>query len=243
MQESDSRPGHFVDRSKAQKDLDHACLRTLRVVTWGLVLRSTTDTSEDTPIVVKARLFQRYLTQLTKVIDRPAMIDVSSASGANAYNQELPARRRTTTAESKANIAAVELPSNLAIKILSNLLSANMDVGLQLCLSLGYHEDPVLRCAFIELTASVLRNGSPFGVLGNQTSQSRHETPYLDALVWEGPNYETDNLAFAVAICEVCPPAQVDEMLGLLFRSLETNGLLLSLIKIMVEKEVAQTSE
>jgi neurofibromin 1 len=171
------------------------------------------------------------------------MIDVSSAFGANAYNQELPARRRTTTAESKANIAAVELPSNLAIKILSNLLSANMDVGLQLCLSLGYHEDPVLRCAFIELTASVLRNGSPFGVLGNQTSQSRHETPYLDALVWEGPDYETDNLAFAVAICEVCPPAQVDEMLGLLFRSLETNGLLLSLIKIMVEKEVAQTSE
>lgn len=52
-----------------------------------------------------------------------------------------------------------------------------------------------------------------------------------------------DNLAFAVTICEVAPPADVDEMLALLFRSLEAKGTLLSLIKVMIEKEVAQTSE
>jgi neurofibromin 1 len=111
-----------------------------------------------------------------------------------------------------------------------------MDVGLQLCLPLGYHGDPALRSAFVHLTAGVLRNGSPFGGVGSETVQSRHPTPYVDALV-------NDNMAFAVAICEVGPPSQVDEMLKVLFANFEARGTLLGLMKVMIEKEVAQTSE
>ena len=64
-------------QSRSQRDLDYACLCALVVVTEGLLLKSTTDTSDDTPMVVRARLFQRYLFQLTRVIERSALSDVS----------------------------------------------------------------------------------------------------------------------------------------------------------------------
>jgi neurofibromin 1 len=111
-----------------------------------------------------------------------------------------------------------------------------MDVGLKHCLTLGYHENPLLRNAFLQLTSSILRTATPFGGLESQVTQSSDPRPFLDALV-------SDNLAFAVAICEVCPLPEVDEMLALLFRSAEAKGNLLSLVKVMLEKEVAQTSE
>lgn len=111
-----------------------------------------------------------------------------------------------------------------------------MDVGLKHCLTLGYHEDPLLRSAFLQLTSSILRTATPFGGLDIQSTQSNQPKPFLDALV-------SDNLAFAVAICEVCPVPEVDEMLGLLFRSMEAKGILMGLVKVMLEKEVAQTSE
>lgn len=120
--------------------------------------------------------------------------------------------------------------------ILSNLLAANIDVGLKHCLALGYHEDPLFRSAFIQVMSRLLRTGARFGGLNGTKHQANRSVPYLNLLA-------NDNLAFAVAICEVCPGPEVDEMLALLFRSLEAKGTLLGLVKVMIEKEVAQTSK
>jgi neurofibromin 1 len=78
-QDLDSYPIAHGERGRTQKDLDHACLRTLVVVTNGLVLRSTTETAETTPIVVRARLFQKYLALLIRALERATVIDVSYA--------------------------------------------------------------------------------------------------------------------------------------------------------------------
>lgn len=67
------------DQSRPQRDLDYVCLCALVVVTEGLLLKSTTDASDNTPMVVRARLFQRYLFQLTRVIERSALSDVSQS--------------------------------------------------------------------------------------------------------------------------------------------------------------------
>lgn len=234
----DAYPTSHVERGRTQKDLDHACLRTLVVITNGLVLRSTTETAEATPIVVRARLFQKYLALLIRALERAMVIDVSWSllSRHQLTSQDTSVRKRTTTADSQMGTLATETPSSLAIAALSNLLSANMDVGLKHCLTLGYHEDPLLRSAFLQLTSSILRTATPFGGLDNQSAQSKQPKPFLDALT-------SDNLAFAVAICEVCPLPEVDEMLALLFRSMEAKGTLMNLIKVMIEKEVAQTRE
>jgi hypothetical protein len=69
-QDVDTYPAIHGERGRTQKDLDHACLRTLVVITNGLVLRSTTETAEATPIVVRARLFQKYLALLIRALER-----------------------------------------------------------------------------------------------------------------------------------------------------------------------------
>jgi neurofibromin 1 len=123
----------------------------------------------------------------------------------------------------------------LAISALSNLLSANIDVGLKHCLSLGYHDDPALRTAFMQLLANILQHGARFGGL-NAKRMSTASKAYLDCL--------TDgNLAFAVAVVEACPPQEVDEITLLLFRTFEARGTVLPLVKVLVEREVTQTSE
>ena len=75
-QDVDAYPVNHGERGRTQKDLDHACLRTLVVVTNGLVLRSTTETAEATPIVVRARLFKKYLALLIRALERGSVTDV-----------------------------------------------------------------------------------------------------------------------------------------------------------------------
>jgi len=120
------------------------------------------------------------------------------------------------------------------VLILSNLLSANIDVGLKRCLALGYQENPTLRTAFMQILTNVLQQNARFGGLTakNVTSVSK---AYLELLT-------SPNLAFALAICDVCPPTEVDEMSLLLFRVFEARCTLLGLLKVLVEREVMQTS-
>ena len=118
---------------------------------------------------------------------------------------------------------------------LFNLLNANVDVGLKHCLALGYHQDPMLRRAFLQLLISLLQHGALFiGVTPKRITPAAK--PYLDCLV-------SPNLAFALAVCESCPANEVDEISQLLFRVFEERGLLLSLLKVLVEREVSLTSE
>jgi neurofibromin 1 len=81
-QDVDAYSSSHITRSKTQKDLDHACLRTLAVATKGLVLRSTTEPSEETPTGVRARLFQKYFTMLIRALERAATPDVCVSSPA-----------------------------------------------------------------------------------------------------------------------------------------------------------------
>jgi neurofibromin 1 len=50
-------------------------------------------------------------------------------------------------------------------------------------------------------------------------------------------------MALAVALVEACPPGEIDEVSLLLFRAFEAKGSLLQLAKVLVEREVTQTSE
>ncbi len=124
--------------------------------------------------------------------------------------------------------------ASLAVLALSNLLSANMDVGLKDCLALGYHQDPALRTAFTHISANILRQGNHFGGLGGSRTSSTPKV-YLEVLT-------SPNLALALAVCESCPPNEVDEMSSLLFRTFEASSSLLKLLEVLIEREVSQTS-
>lgn len=86
----------------------------------------------------------------------------------------------------------------------------------------------------MQLLTQVLQRGAP---LGSLLTKRVNVTPkrYLELL--SGPD-----LAIALAVCETCPPSEVDEISLLLFRVFEAKGTLLGLLKVLVEREVNQTS-
>jgi neurofibromin 1 len=125
--------------------------------------------------------------------------------------------------------------SSAAITILSNILGANIDVGLKYCLELGYHDDPALRTGFMRLMNTILQNGTRFGGLGAKRTMTGSQ-PFSELV--SGPN-----LALSIAVCEACPSSEADELLPVIFKIFESNGSILNLMKGLIEREVAQTSK
>lgn len=209
-------------QDKVQRDLDLSCLRAMIPITDGLTIRSPGDDSEDSQNVAKSRLFYRYYSMLVRVLERANNVESESSNFARSISGM------------STRVSSSESYPALAILVLSNLLSANVDVGLRHCLALGYHEDSAIRTAFMQLITNILQQGTRFGGL---TSKSSSAAPkgYFDALT-------SPNLALVLALCEACPPSEVDELTLLLFRVFEAKGTLLSLMKVLVEREVAQTN-
>jgi hypothetical protein len=48
-------------------------------------------------------------------------------------------------------------------------------------------------------------------------------------------------MTLVVAICETCPPTEVDGMINVLLNLFDTRASLMKLIKIMIDREVANT--
>ena len=48
-------------------------------------------------------------------------------------------------------------------------------------------------------------------------------------------------MVLAMTICEMCPPAEVEIMISVLLNIFDSRASLLSLIKLMIEREVSQT--
>ncbi|KAK8844111.1 hypothetical protein IAR55_006905 [Kwoniella newhampshirensis] len=208
-----------------QRELDHACLKAMVPITDGLVLRSGVEVSDDTQEVVKSRMFYRHYQHLVEVIERSNMAETASVEQRSSVHGQPGAKRNT-----------LDAAPTLAISVLSNLLSANIDVGLKHCLALGYHEDSSLRTVFMQLLTNILQQGTRFGGLVAKRTMSTPKL-YLDSL--------TDpNMVLAIAMVDVCSQSgsEVDELSTLLFRVLESRGTLLGFMRALIEREVAMTN-
>ncbi|WWC91180.1 uncharacterized protein L201_006121 [Kwoniella dendrophila CBS 6074] len=226
MRDNDIYASRIESTSKAQRELDHACLRAMVTITDGLVLINPAEDTDNSQGVVKSRLFYKHYVALVRTIERSTFEETESVGYTSSLhgsgNNGQPGSNDTST---------------LAILALSNLLSANVDVGLKHCLPLGYHEDPVLRTAFMQLITNTLQKGTRFGGFTNNNRISTSTKNYMDILA--GPN-----LAMALAMVDVCPQSgnEVDELSTLLFRIFEGKGALLGLMRALIEREVALTN-
>ena len=196
------------DSAKIHADLERAALRAMVPVSEGLSIK----TADDAETALHSRLFHKYFLHLVGVLDhaKPGEMTLTDPSSADT-------------------------PSSLIVLILSNLLAANMGIGLKHYLTLGYHDDLNLRVVFMQVMSNMLHSGR-FGGLSTKRLSSTPKA-YLAALA--GTN---SNLALAVAICEACPLNEVDDISSLLFRVFEAKGSLLALLRILTEREVAMTS-
>lgn len=62
-----------------------------------------------------------------------------------------------------------------AVNALSNLLNANVEVGLRFTLAMGYHEDSKMRNSCMQILSNILNAGAQFDTLADTIVNDRYE--------------------------------------------------------------------
>ncbi|PKS06874.1 hypothetical protein jhhlp_006950 [Lomentospora prolificans] len=201
---------------RIQRDLDKACLRALADLTLRLPLQPAEGQSDAGTSELKSQMFLSYFTRFLSLL-----------------NHEPPEPRRN-------DIVMTGLPARdegssnpeLAITILSNLLSANIDVGLKHSLNIGYHESIEIRTAFVKVLYNILVQGTEFSNLSDAAMSEKYEE-LLDLLARDVP--------LAAAMGAVCPSSEVDELAISLLTIFEHRGLSFQLLEALIKQEVDNT--
>jgi neurofibromin 1 len=151
--------GRRDEMSRLQRDLDRACLKALVDIAYRLPLQPSEGHSDADTSDAKSQLFQTYFHGFLSLL--------SSEATEQDRRKEL----------SMASIGREESSSSLelAITALSNLLSANVDVGLKHSLEIGYHEDIDIRTAFMRVLSNILLQGTEFDSLSDSAISEKYD--------------------------------------------------------------------
>lgn len=141
------------DAGQLQRDLDKACLRCLASLTYRLSLQPGEGQSDAGASELKSQMFHTYFNRFLSLLN---------------YESAENARGETLAHDEAGSTSA------LAITILSNLLSANIDVGLKHSLSIGYHENIEIRTAFVKVLYNILVQGTEFSTLSDKAVNEKY---------------------------------------------------------------------
>ncbi|KFA64319.1 hypothetical protein S40285_02937, partial [Stachybotrys chlorohalonatus IBT 40285] len=203
------------EASRLQRDLDKACLRSLAELTYRLPLQPSDNQSDAEMNDMKSSMFHTYFNRFLSLL-----------------NHDVPENGRldaTSVASGKDEAAS---NSDLAITILSNLLSANIDVGLKHSLSIGYHGNPEIRTAFVKVLYNILIQGTEFSHISDSAVSERYEE-LLELL--------TKDLSLAVSMSIMCPSTEVDELTICLLTIFEQRGLTFEFLEALIRQEIEET--
>ncbi len=166
---------------RVQRDLDRACLRSLAELTFRLPLQPGDGQTDAGTSELKSQMFHQYFNRFLSLL--------------NLEPSELG------RAEARDDSAS---PSDLAITILSNLLSANIDVGLKHSLSIGYHDNVEIRTAFVRVLYNILMQGNEFHNLSDTAVNERYDE-LLDVSPSNEPSFSTKT--FETTVLNINPKA------------------------------------
>ncbi|OAA58846.1 Ras GTPase activator [Cordyceps fumosorosea ARSEF 2679] len=192
---------------RMQKELTRACLKALSELTFRLPLQTQDIHSDAGMSAKKSELFQRYFKRF---------LDLISTGGVDAASEPTDGLSS----------------SEMAITILSNLLSANIDVGLKHSLSHGYHETVEVRTVFVKVLYNILTQGTEFSNLSDSAVSERYEE--LLGLL-------TKDLSLAVSMSSICPSTEIDELTVCLLIVFEQRGRTFELLEALIKEEIEQT--
>ncbi|KAI9744970.1 MAG: Ras GTPase activating protein ira2, partial [Claussenomyces sp. TS43310] len=204
---------------RLQRDLDRACLKALSGLTHRLPLQPGEGQSDAETSDLKLQMFRRYFNRFLSLLT----LDISERS-------DIP--QSTTLRDDPVTI------HELAISALSNLLSANIDVGLKHSLSIGYHEDLKIRTAFVRVLCNILAQGAEFANLSDKAIGEKY-----DQLLEASLQLLLNNVNLVVALCDACPSTEVDELTISLLNIFDSRGLGFMLLQALIEHEVMQTDQ
>ncbi|KAH6705072.1 ras GTPase activator [Verticillium dahliae] len=207
--------GRPDDAQRMQKDLDRACLRSLAELTFRLPLQPGEGQTDAGASELKAQMFHTYFNRFLSLL--------------NHDSSEINKGDIMPTGVGRDDTAS---PSELAITILSNLLSANIDVGLKHSLNIGYHDNVDIRTAFVKVLCNILIQGTEFSNLTDSAVNEKYNE-LLDLL--------TKDMTLVAAMSIVCPSHEVDELTISLLTIFEHRGRTFELIETLIKQEIEQT--
>ncbi|KAI8972992.1 hypothetical protein BDB01DRAFT_839035 [Pilobolus umbonatus] len=212
---------------KLHRELDLACLGTIVGLLHQLPLQSSDPVHESDSTSLKSKIFYNYFTFFLKLLNRCRDSENESETHQNRSYLD-------TMTKTKENVNTYLAPlKEKTILAMSNLLSANVDAGLKYCLSMGYHDDPQMRTAFMKVLTNILNQGTEFETLAETVMIDRYEK-LVNMLVGM-------DLQLALSLCDVCPASDVEDAAHALLASFASRGKTLVLLKAVIQKEVQNT--
>ncbi|KAJ1799798.1 Ras GTPase activating protein ira2 [Coemansia sp. RSA 2399] len=144
---------------------------------------------------------------------------IPTAYGSNRFNRELSQN--------------AELLLNIAIKSLTNMLAANLEIGLQYSLTIIYHEDTKLRALFTDMFTTILNEGIDIDSLGGDTPE-HWKSRLLESLV-------DPSLKLMLGINELCQVQDIDELGAAVINIFEARNQTRILFERMIAVELERT--
>ncbi|KAJ7620066.1 hypothetical protein FB45DRAFT_146957 [Roridomyces roridus] len=206
-----------------QNELNIACLRTCVKLLERLQIQPQDEASTgDDSVHQVSRLFHKYAAFLLRGQEECQLETVRSDNVSEAGSMY----------KNRAAIREAEL-RELIITGLAHLVGANSEHGFKQCLPLAYDADTRKRVIFANVFARVIGQGTKFDVEDRVVGPGRHNR--LAELV------KGSDMVLVMAICETCPPAEVEMMISVMLNLFDTRKTLMSLLKLMIDREVANT--
>ncbi|KAL6810242.1 hypothetical protein V8C40DRAFT_258827 [Trichoderma camerunense] len=203
------------DLNRVQKDLDKACLRSLADLTFRLPLQPADSQSDVGMSEMKSQMFHTYFNRFLSLL--------------NHESAEISRSELSATLVGRDEVIS---NSDLAITILSNLLSANIDVGLKHSINIGYHDNVEIRTAFVKVLFNILIQGTEFSNLTDSAVSKKYEE-LLELL--------TKDVSLPASMSAICPSTEVDELTICLLTVFEQRGLIFELFEALIRAEIDQT--
>ncbi|KAG0375555.1 MAG: hypothetical protein J3R72DRAFT_528012 [Linnemannia gamsii] len=222
-----------ANNGRLYRDLDLACMKSIVSLLYQLPLQPYETTHDTDMTQIRSSIFYRYFNFFLKLLNRCRVLEyIESGPSYHRQNNEDLA---ILFAKSKAIVRDLGPLKDYTIKALSNMLSANIETGLNYSLSMGYHEDDRTRTAFMQVLTNILKQGTEFAVLSESAMEDRYEK-LIDLIA-------SPDLNLVLSLCHVCPVSEIDDLAIVLLHVFESRGLAMPLLKAIIMKEVRETGE
>jgi GTPase-activator protein for Ras-like GTPase/Divergent CRAL/TRIO domain/Cell morphogenesis C-terminal len=153
--------------------------------------------------VAKSKQFSKYFTFLTRLLTRCK----------------------------KSPSSVLPQVAEVTVQCLSNVVSANIEHGLEYFVNMGYHDDTETRSAFLKVLTNILKQGAEFEDAGE--SKDKYDK-LVDMLRERG-------LPLVLALCDAVQITEADELSQILVRLFDAHDQVMDLLKCSIDAEVGKT--
>ncbi|XP_053130571.1 neurofibromin isoform X2 [Hemicordylus capensis] len=200
------------------RDLDQASMEAVVSLLAGLPLQPEEGDGVEL-MEAKSQLFLKYFTLFMNLLNDCSEVE---DDGMQAGGRKRGMSRRLASLR------------HCTVLAMSNLLNANVDSGLMHSIGLGYHKDLQTRATFMEVLTKILQQGTEFDTLAETVLADRFER-LVELVTMMGDQGE---LPIAMALANVVPCSQWDELARVLVTLFDSRHLLYQLLWNMFSKEV-----